>query len=217
MIKTAYQLSSKKKLAANADLFSEKDLAESYITEFSSNQYIHKEGEELDFLFYILQGKAKILKNEENGKAVLIQFVKAGDIIGDLTLLEAETMTKDVVSIGSTVCLAIPIRYARTVLLNRNSFLRKISKYMGEKLLLRMDHFAANQTYELKYRLAELLLEVSVDDVYKEKHTEIAEYLGVSYRHLLHTLKQFREQGLIEKQNSVYVIDRKGLEEYLSL
>ena len=72
------------------------------------------------------------------------------------------------------------------------------------------------QTYELSYRLAELLLvAANHEDVYKKKHTEIAEYLGVSYRHLIYTFKQFRERGFIQKQGTAYHINRLALHSFV--
>lgn len=35
---------------------------------------------------------------------------------------------------------------------------------------------------------------------------ETAEYLGVSYRHLLYTLRQLKEEGILVKQKGAYFI-----------
>ena len=215
MIKTAYQVSSKKQLLQQINFFSEETLKNSFIFEFGMNEFIQQEGNEMPFIFYILQGKAKILKIEENGKRLIIQFIERNDFIGELSLVKAEERGKDVVSLGQTICLGIPMSFAQSVLLNDVHFLQKISQYIGHKLLIRMEHFAANQSFDLKYRLAELMLAVSVDDLYKEKHTEISEYLGVSYRHLLHIFSQFKEWGFIEKKGQNYQIHRKNLEIFL--
>lgn len=96
--------------------------------------------------------------------------------------------------------MAVPLAYAETVLKTRY-FYAATQPLSREKMLQRVDHFTTNQTYELSYRLAELLLvAANHEDVYKEKHTEIAEYLGVSYRHLIYTFKQFRERGFIQNK-----------------
>lgn len=216
MKKTAYLASSKKILVPSDSLFTERILAESLIMEFNSNEFIHKELNQLNYLFYILEGKAKILKNQSNGKRMILQFLEEQDFIGELTLVGSEEITKDVVSIGHTTCLAIPIAYAENKLMNELEFVKNLSRYIGTKLLKRMEHFTTNQTFELKYRLAELLLRVSIENIYKEKHTEIAEYLGVSYRHLLYTLKSFKEKGLITKQNNHYLIDPQKLRHLLA-
>ena len=82
--------------------------------------------------------------------------------------------------------------------------MQQLSHYLGKKSApTGWTDFTTNQTYELSYRLAELLLvAANHEDVYKEKHTEIAEYLGVSYRHLIYTFKQFRERGFIQKSRN---------------
>ena len=215
MKKTAYPVSEYKHLIHPDHFFTEKVLAQSWIIEFNHNEFIHRETESLYYLFYILEGKAKILKNQPNGKRMILQFLEERDFIGDLTLVDAEETTKDVIAIGKTICLALPIDYAKNEWMNELEFVKMLSRYIGQKLMKRMEHFTTNQTFELKYRLAELLLAVSIDDLYKEKHTEIAEYLGVSYRHLLYTLKKFKDDGLIEKQGTAYLIHRKKLQRLL--
>ncbi|MFD1901904.1 hypothetical protein GQR36_21220 [Enterococcus termitis] len=103
----------------------------------------------------------------------------------------------------------LPYHKAKQALLNDNRFLRIIAKYLGKKVLLRVDHFSNNQNYELKHRLAAYMLQTEVAGVYHEKHTETAEFLGVSYRHLMYTLKEFQESGVVEKQDKGYLLNLK--------
>ena len=79
-----------------------------------------------------------------------------------------------------------------------------------------MNHFKEQQTQELKVRLAKLLLEVSINNDYHEKHTEIAEYLGVSYRHFMHTFKYFKEGDLVTKNKKGYIINPKRLKSLIN-
>lgn len=37
--------------------------------------------------------------------------------------------------------------------------------------------------------------------MYREKHTEVSEFLGVTYRHLLYVLADFVKRGYLKKQN----------------
>jgi hypothetical protein len=71
--------------------------------------------------------------------------------------------------------------------------------------------YAKNQNYELKNRLASYILLTEYNGVYCEKHTETAEFLGVSYRHLLYTLQQFVKEQFITKQKGGYLIDYEKL------
>ena len=131
--------------------------------------------------------------------------------------MKAEDAPKDVIAIGFVRCLAIPLRVVENSLMKEAEFPKFIAKYIGEKLLLRMTHFSQAQTFELKYRLAALLLEVTVNDQYHENNTQIADYLGVSYRHLSHTFKYLRENGYIEKKKAGYLIYPEKLRELIRL
>lgn len=215
MKKISFKQSSYNYVHSDSLFFNEDTLSRSFIIEYDNKEWIHHSANQMDYLFFLLQGKAKIVKTEENGKQAILQFLKPGDFIGELTFVQVEQTTKDIISMGQTVCLAIPMDYAQKNLMNNNQFLRKISHYIGMKLLNRTEHSVSNQLFELKYRLAELLLRISVNDSYQEKHTEIAEYLGVSYRHLLYTFQQFREQGLIKKEKKELKINRHSLENLL--
>ena len=61
-------------------------------------------------------------------------------------------------------------------------------------------------------------LDIKHKDYYKEKHTEVSEYLGVSYRHLLHVLAQFCKENLIKKHERGYIIlDKERLQQLAAI
>lgn len=191
----------------------EEILQQSYFINYQRNEKIVSQAAKLDYLFILLSGKARIIQQEANGKNLILQFLETGDFIGELTLVKAEEAPKDVIAIGSVRCLAIPLKVVAELLMKDAEFSTFIAQYIGKKLLLRMEHFSNAQTFELKYRLAALLLEVSVNDQYSENNTQIADYLGVSYRHLTHTFKYLRENGYIEKNKSGYLIQPAKLQD----
>ena len=51
---------------------------------WNKNEYICKEGGELNNIFFLVRGKAKVSKNLANGKSLLISFYKPFRIIGDI-------------------------------------------------------------------------------------------------------------------------------------
>ena len=54
------------------------------------------------------------------------------------------------------------------------------------------------------------ILTTSHNGIYREKHTEVAEYLGVTYRHLLYVLAKFVKSGILAKSEQGYVIKNKS-------
>ena len=53
-------------------------------------------------------------------------------------------------------------------------------------------------------RLADFILQTASGGYYRERHTEVAEYLGVTYRHLLYVLADFVKKGLVKKTPQGY-------------
>ena len=68
-----------------------------------------------------------------------------------------------------------------------------------------------NLCYSLETRLANFILTTSHNGIYREKHTEVAEYLGVTYRHLLYVIAKFVKQGILEKSKQGYFIQNENL------
>ncbi|OZG39264.1 cyclic nucleotide-binding protein [Streptococcus agalactiae] len=182
---------------------------------FPHNSPIIRSNEQLDYLYYIVQGRAKIYQYTESGKEIFIHFISKNDWIGELTFLGIEEETKNVISIGETTVIAIPKEIVVKQLLLDSTFLLEMNRFVARKLLDRTQNFVKNQSYDLKYRLATLMIDMSHDDIYSEKHTNIVDYLGVSYCHLLQTIHNFQKQGHIKKAGrSSYRIDSKKLMTY---
>lgn len=187
-------------------IFSKSILKQSYVIQFNKNEYLNHEGDTFDYLFFILSGKTKVMRNEPNGKQRIAQFLTNGDFIGDLALVKGEKKSSDILAIGEVWTFAVPQSIAQEKLYYDVDFLQMIAKHIAQKMLLRTDHFTKNQSFSLKYRLAMLLLEFSIDNIYEEKHEQIADYLGTSYRHLTYTLKWLRDNQYIRKQEKGYLI-----------
>ena len=184
-----------------------------HIETFEKGQHIIRHDEGTETLFILLQGKAKIYLLHEDGKQLIVHFVHKGELIGELSLLGVEERTKDVVAQIDCICLAIPLADYKERLLTDISFLQQLNVYLAKKMLNRTERFGQGLNYPLLNRLAAFILYTENEGLYHEKHTEVAEYLSSSYRHLLHTFEQLREKNIIIKEKRGYrIIDRTELE-----
>lgn len=66
--------------------------------------------------------------------------------------------------------------------------------------------YSQSLAFPLENRLADFILQTAYKGVYKEKHVTVCDYLGVSYRHLLHVLTQFCQKGYLQKEGRGYQI-----------
>lgn len=181
---------------------------------FEASEHIMREGSQARELFYMVKGRAKLYLTHSNGKISLIDFYKAPCFFGELELLGIQPETTAVQAISGCDCLVLPFSTCKDRLLGDALFLKNLCKFVGTKSLANTRASTRQQAFPLENRFASFIIVTSQNSVYSEKHTEAAEYLGVSYRHLLYVLAEFVKCGVLKKEPGGYrIIERKQLEE----
>lgn len=184
------------------------------VCQFEQGEFIFKEGSYPEYMYYLVEGKAKLYATQKNGKVSLINFLHAPTFMGEIELLNAERYSKGIQTATKAICFAISIHACKDKLLTDATFLKYLCIFLSKKTTMFSAMYAQNQAYPLVNRLAAFILLSADHDFYKEKHTEVCEYLGVSYRHLLHVLAQLCDANIIEKQSRGYMIrDKQRLQE----
>jgi len=176
------------------------------VREYKRDEWIIREGMRQDYLFYVIEGKAKIYVTHQNGKVSLINFIKAQDYIGEMELLNEVYYTKGIQTSTETICFAIPFHHCRTKMLEDATFLRELSKFLSVKSTQMAAKYAQSRSFPLENRLADFILQTADGETYKEKHVIVCDFLGVSYRHLLYVLAQFCDKGYLRKEGRHYRI-----------
>ena len=176
------------------------------VHEYQRDEWIIQEGTRPHFLFYVMEGKAKIYVTHQNGKVSLLNFINANEYIGEMELLNDVYYTKGIQASTKTICFALPIHHYRAQLLEDAKFLRELTKFLSVKATLMAARYSQSLAFSLENRLADFILETADEGVYKEKHVTVCDYLGVSYRHLLHVLTQFCDKGYLQKEGRNYQI-----------
>ncbi|SCA86166.1 XRE family transcriptional regulator [Bacillus glycinifermentans] len=170
------------------------------VHEYQRDEWMIREGTRTEFLFYVIEGKAKIYVTHQNGKVSLINFINANDYIGEMELLHEAYYTKGVQASTKTVCFALPVHRCRKQLMEDAKFLRELTKFLSIKATLMAAKYSQSLAFPLEHRLADFILQTADEGVYKEKHVTVCDYLGVSYRHLLHVMTQFCDKGYLQKE-----------------
>jgi CRP-like cAMP-binding protein len=181
---------------------------------FNKNEHICKAGEKIDYLFFFVEGKAKVYTLLSNGKSLLLCFNKPFKVIGDLEFIHHKTADSNVQVVENSYCIGIPIQYIRQYVLDDSKFLRFMCDSLGEKLTRLSKYSSINLLYPLENRLASYIVAISSSTknerenyiIFDGNLTETSELLGTSYRHLLRTLNKFCNQGAIKKNDDYYEI-----------
>ncbi len=176
------------------------------VVKFDSDEGILKEGEVSSFLYYLIDGRAKLFLSHENGRISLINFLNAPCFIGEMELLGAQKTPNGVTAITPCTCYAIYLPSCRAAVLKDTKFLRHLCLFLSKKAIGNTHNYSRNLSYPLENRLANFILMTAYNNVYRERHTEVAEFLGVTYRHLLYVLSNLVKKGILVKTDQGYVI-----------
>ena len=183
---------------------------------FKKNEYICRENEDINYLFFFVEGKAKVYTTLSNGKSLLLCFYQEFKVLGDLELMNSQTASTNVQVIEDAYCIAISLEKAKSYLFNDVKFLRYVCASLSEKLNRCSKNSSINLLFPLENRLASYILVTgeSIDNnekktiKFNENLTEISELLGTSYRHLLRTLNILCVKGaMVKKDNCFEVVD----------
>lgn len=214
-----------KKLKEYMNLYNIKDFfannMSSYISlyKFEKNEYICIQGEKLEYLYFLVDGRAKVCKHMEDGKTFLVSFYNPLSIIGDMEFVSESMADCTVECMDETYCLGISFNIVRNILIEDSKFLLNICRYMGKKLSSNSTNNSINLLHPLENRLASYIAAFLKGNdnhnnifEFKQSYTEIAELLGTSYRHLNRTLNKLCHEGILKKECGYYrIIDMNKL------
>lgn len=186
------------------------------LLKFDKNEYLIREDEDLEYLLFFIQGKAKVFKTLPNGRSLLLDFYKPFRVIGDIEIVKNQSATGTIQALSTCYCLAIPMEKARLKLIKDNKFLKFTCESLAEKLAAVSMNSSINLLYPLENRLASYINESLIygDDLYidfDENLNNIAELLGSSYRHLLRTFNTLCKKGVLKREGGRYKIINKTL------
>lgn len=187
-----------------------------HLIKFNTGEFILNEGSKPEYLYYLVDGKAKLYLTHKNGKISIINFIESPSFIGELELIEVQTESRGVQALTICHCFAIPITNCKVKLLNDARFLKYLCIFLSKKAINNTNNYTQNQSYPLENRLAAFIVLTSNSGLYTEKHTEASEFLGVSYRHLLYVLANFCKRGILQKEHTGYkIMDLNSLNELI--
>lgn len=187
---------------------------------FRDGEYLYREGENAEALCFLVDGRCKATRFLSNGKESLLSFHHSFTVLGELELIDGFEKGAglnlpaytNVQAIGTAVCLALPMGTARGCLADSPPFLRFLCRDMGRKIIRNDRNQSISLNYPVGERLASYISCVCREGLFRENYTHLAEYLGCSHRQLLRVLREFCEEGILQKESGAYrVLDPERL------
>jgi DNA-binding response OmpR family regulator len=181
-------------------------MSERYDVEsYERKQILYQESKKPRFLYYLVKGKVKCYKTNEDGKEYIMSLHSAGDFIGYTALLEDTYYQDSAVILEDAEIMPIP----------RDDFLQMI--YSDINIAAKFIHIITHNVKEkedrllniayssLRKRVATALVEIVTKFNLREQlmpieisREEIAQYVGTATESLIRTLSDFKAEKLIE-------------------
>ncbi len=190
------------------------------INKYKKKQIIYSEGNHPNRLYYVVKGKIKAYKTNEDGKELITELFCTGDFLGHIALLGG-TVYKDTTEALEESELAVIPKEDFDELVNKNTqvaqkFIQLLAKNITEKEnqlvglaynSLRKKVADAILLLQRKYQKEEVNFSI---DISRENLATIA---GTATESVIRTLSDFRSEKLIDmKDGNIMIINQKKLE-----
>jgi len=158
-------------------------------------------------------------KNDIN----LISLLNSPCFIGELEFIGVSDSPYNVKALNECICISIPIE-CKKHLLESVKFLKFMYEYLARKILTETFQQSKKIKETPKTLLANNILENSKPiivnekafEIYNEKRKDVAELLGFKERTLYNILNDFKNNGILEKNEYGYIIKNKRMLEIIA-
>lgn len=109
-----------------------------YETHLDADEVLFSEGEQGDFLCYVVEGSLQITKQNQSGKAVELAVLKQGQLIGEMAMIEHAPRFATVKALNETVLMVLTRKGFELLLAQHPDIgvviLRSLAKMMSVKI-----------------------------------------------------------------------------------
>lgn len=169
-------------------------------------EYIFEEGDTVNGIYCITTGVCKLSKLSANGKDQIVKLVKAGELLGQRTLISEEPANLSAVAIEDMEVCFIPKTEVLQMFDQNNQFSRNLMKSICGDLKETSDHLVSISQKTVTERLAETLIYLeenfgkNTDGSLRIQlsREELAGMLGTATESCIRLLSEFNKIGLIE-------------------
>jgi CRP-like cAMP-binding protein len=192
-----------------------------HLRTFAKGATIYRRGEPGNNLMVVLAGRIKISNVSPEGREVILNFLRAGDLSGEIAVLDGGERTANAVALEETRTLVISARDLLPMLLAHPKALLEIAKTLCEKLRT-ASAIVEDGTRDMRARAARGLLRLAQHHGDKNKGTtrlnlilsqqDLGNYLGISRENVSRQLRELRFANVIRlEEGHIVISDSAGL------
>lgn len=186
---------------------------------YAKGQVIFWRGELGDTALIVLSGRLKVTNTTEQGHEIGLNFLAAGDIVGEIALLDGGVRTANVVALENSNVFTVHRRDLIPVLSAHPQAMQEIVEALCAKLRIATS-IIEDSSLEMGARLAKGLLRLAhqhgtarKDQIRIEltlSQSELGYYVGLSRANVSRQLAQMKADGILSFEGSKIVVLDEG-------
>jgi len=202
--------------------FSESSLSllarECRIKQVEKGEILFFQSDPSDSAYIVKNGSISIILNSPDGREMVINNMRAGEMFGELGILTKKTRSTSAIAKSNSEVLVIPKRVFTETIENEPQFAIRMLEITAERLQISGKRESALAFLDAQARLARLLLELEEQEQDKGYITisqdELAHHTGLIRQTVAKALGKWRRAGwLITGRGRILILNKKALEE----
>lgn len=180
------------------------------ISKFKKKHVLYSEGSLAHSLFFVVKGKVKTYKTNEDAREYIIGLHKEGDFLGYMNLLENGVYADSATTLEDSEICVIPKQEFFALLYSNLTIAEKFIKMLSNDVKENEERLLRLAYNSVRKRVAESLL--MLKDNYQHNQDslfsmpvsreDLASITGASKETVIRTLSDFKDEGLVEIEGS---------------
>ncbi|WP_430610330.1 cyclic nucleotide-binding domain-containing protein [Enterococcus sp. DIV0876] len=172
---------------------------------FEKEEHLIRAETPSEYLYFLVEGTVMVYSFSSDTQTICIDYAQPAAPLGEASSLWELVPKSSVKAASSCICVSIPLKRYRATLQQDVRFLQTVCQLLSYRLNAGIN-LANSLTTPVETRLAKFMLDNQENQHFTFQLTTCAAILNVSYRHLLRTVTNFREDKLIEKDRKGYTL-----------
>ncbi|MGR9052948.1 MAG: Crp/Fnr family transcriptional regulator [Gammaproteobacteria bacterium] len=181
------------------------------------NTLVISEGDTASSLFIIKEGRVNVTLSNEQGKEIILSSLSQGDHFGELSLLDDEPRSANVIAVEKCEFLILTKQDFYPLLMKNSSIALSIIKYLCHRIRLLTNTAEGLALTDVYGRLVKLLTELAEPDEASGKliierpltHKEISMRVGSSREMISRIMSELEKGHYLTTENKKITINKK--------
>ncbi len=195
--------------------------AAGYTKTYHPGEFIYLEGETADMLYFIREGRVRVMLNTENGQEMTMEILEKGRLFGESSFLSQSVRPTTVTAVTEVVLISCSLQELIPCLCDHRELLIKLLQHCSETMN-HLSYMLHSYRFMDRYqKVASFLLTETLQnnpekgitpDCLPYSHEEIAWCIGLARPTVSHVLKEFENRGWVKcSYGAVQILDQEAL------